>query len=222
MREVGITRATSGANLRNHSPALPIRLWLAVCCALVFWRAGLCPLAFSGCRYKVDVCLTIWSISLSASAILKRVKRTPVDRSHLHQGVQSLILCSRHSLSAPSWSLLDTGQHLQIKANVEFDRYILYAYDYLNFLPFYFKNAGGGNVDMPGVEVLDSLGVPLLMDAYPRSQRYPSFQLYQRGMRFSTLSRSAEAKFLRNPIELLEDWTAGPECEYYFDQLSES
>ena len=115
------------------------------------------------------------------------------------------------SLSAPSWSLLDTGQHLQIKGNVEFDRYILYSYDYLNFLPFYFKHAGGGNVDMPGVEVLDTLGVPLLMDAFSRHERYPSFQLYQRGMRFSTLQHSAEAKFLRNPFDLLEDWTAGPE-----------
>src|SRR5437660_7411420 len=99
------------------------------------------------------------------------------------------------SLSAPSWSLLDTGQHLQIKGNVEFDRFIFYSYDYLNFLPFYFKNAGGGNVDMPGVEVLDTLGVPLLMDAFPRNERFPSFQLYQRGMRFSTLGRSAQAKF---------------------------
>lgn len=115
------------------------------------------------------------------------------------------------SLSAPSWSLLDTGQHLQIKGNVEFDRFILYTYDYLNFLPFYFKNAGGGNVDMPGVEVLDTLGVPLLMDAFPRNERFPSFQLYQRGMRFSTLGRSAQAKFVRNPLELLEEWTAGPE-----------
>ena len=115
------------------------------------------------------------------------------------------------SLSGPSWSLLDTGQHLQIKANVEFDRYILYTYDYLNFLPFYFKNAGGGNVDMPGVEVLDTLGVPLLMDAFSRNERYPSFQLYQRGMRFSTLQQSAQAKFLRNPFDLLEDWTVGPE-----------
>ena len=42
------------------------------------------------------------------------------------------------SLSAPSWSLLDTGQHLQIKGNVEFDRDILRTYDYLNFIPFYF------------------------------------------------------------------------------------
>src|SRR2546423_6028235 len=32
------------------------------------------------------------------------------------------------SLSAPSWSLLDTGQHLQIKGNVEYDRYTLGTY----------------------------------------------------------------------------------------------
>ena len=31
------------------------------------------------------------------------------------------------SLSAPSWSTLDTGQHLQIKGNVEFDRDVLAA-----------------------------------------------------------------------------------------------
>src|SRR5688572_13880933 len=33
------------------------------------------------------------------------------------------------SLSGPSWSLIDTGQHLQIKGNVEFDRYIFHTYD---------------------------------------------------------------------------------------------
>src|SRR5687768_13945705 len=38
------------------------------------------------------------------------------------------------SLSGPSWSLMDTGQHLQIKGNVEFDRYIFHTYDYLNFI----------------------------------------------------------------------------------------
>src|SRR5678816_3431458 len=38
------------------------------------------------------------------------------------------------SLSAPSWSLLETGQHLQIKGNVEFDRYTLHTYDYLSLI----------------------------------------------------------------------------------------
>src|SRR3569832_835499 len=37
------------------------------------------------------------------------------------------------SLSGPSWGQLDTGQHLQIKGNVEYDRYTLHPYDYLNF-----------------------------------------------------------------------------------------
>src|SRR2546425_4198220 len=57
------------------------------------------------------------------------------------------------SLSAPSWSLIDTGQHLQIKGNVEFDRATLYSYDYLAALPFYAKQALGRDVDMPGTEV---------------------------------------------------------------------
>src|SRR5882724_8767320 len=29
------------------------------------------------------------------------------------------------SLSAPSWSLLDTGRHLEVRGNAEFDRYML-------------------------------------------------------------------------------------------------
>ena len=39
------------------------------------------------------------------------------------------------SLSGPSWGQLDTGQHLQIKGNVEYDRYTMWVYDYLNFDP---------------------------------------------------------------------------------------
>src|SRR4249919_1999272 len=74
------------------------------------------------------------------------------------------------SLSAPSWSMLDTGQHLQVKGNVEFDRLTLHAYDYLNFIPFYFENLAQQHVDMPGVEVLDELGTPLLIDAYPHRE----------------------------------------------------
>ena len=54
------------------------------------------------------------------------------------------------SLSAPSWSTLDTGQHLQIKGNVEFDRDILHTYDYLNFIPFYFKQATGARCRYAG------------------------------------------------------------------------
>jgi hypothetical protein len=113
------------------------------------------------------------------------------------------------SLSAPSWSTLDTGQHLQIKGNVEFDRDILHTYDYLNFIPFYFKQATGADVDMPGTEVLDSLGVPMLIDAYDNYQRLPGSQLYGRGARLATLQHAGQATFLKNPIELAGEFVSG-------------
>ena len=113
------------------------------------------------------------------------------------------------SLSGPSWSLLDTGQHLQIKGNVEFDRYTLHSYDYLNFIPFWVANVGGVRVDMPGPELLDEVGVPLLADAYPYEQRYISFQLYQRGTRWTTLQRGLQNTFAKSPGELFDEWQLG-------------
>ncbi|MDT7806840.1 MAG: Type phosphodiesterase / nucleotide pyrophosphatase [Acidobacteriota bacterium] len=113
------------------------------------------------------------------------------------------------SLSGPSWSLLDTGQHLQIKGNVEFDRYTLHSYDYLNFIPFWVANVGGVRVDMPGPELLDEVGIPLLADAYPYDERFLSFQLYQRGTRWTTLQRGLQNKFERAPGELFDEWQLG-------------
>ncbi|HEX8921892.1 MAG TPA: alkaline phosphatase family protein, partial [Pyrinomonadaceae bacterium] len=115
------------------------------------------------------------------------------------------------SLSGPSWSLLDTGQHLQIKGNVEYDRYTLHSYDYLNFIPFYIANVAKRRIDMPGVELLDELGVPLLLDAYPYDERYNGFQLYQRGNRWTTLGRALPNRFNKPPRELLDEWTIGLE-----------
>src|SRR6266404_3462544 len=124
------------------------------------------------------------------------------------------------SLSAPSWSTLDTGQHLQIKGNVEFDRDILRTYDYLNFIPFYFKQATGSNVDMPGTEVLDSLGVPILIDAYDNYQRNTGSQLFGRGARLKTLQRAGQTKFLRSPKELAGEFLIGLDLrDVVFDQL---
>jgi hypothetical protein len=111
------------------------------------------------------------------------------------------------SLSGPSWSLLDTGQHLQIKGNVEFDRYTLQTYDYLNFVPFYVNATAGRRIDMPGVEVLDSLGVPLLTDAFPHSERHATFSLFQRGPRYITFQKALENRFKKAPKELFDDWT---------------
>lgn len=113
------------------------------------------------------------------------------------------------SLSAPSWSLLDTGQHLQIKGNVEFDRYTLHSYDYLNFIPFWIANVAAVRVDMPGPELLDEVGVPLLADAYPYDERFLSFQLYQRGTRWTTLQRGLQNKFMRDPRDLFDEWQLG-------------
>lgn len=113
------------------------------------------------------------------------------------------------SLSAPSWSLIDTGQHLQIKGNVEFDRYTMQAYDYLNFIPFYVQATVGKRIDMQGVEVLDSLGIPLLTDAFPHDERHATFSLFQRSPRYATFQKALESKFRTAPRELFDEWAMG-------------
>ena len=113
------------------------------------------------------------------------------------------------SLSTPSWSLLDTGQHLQIHGNAEFDRYTDHVYDYMNFFPFYVSYARSHRVDMPGVEVLDSLGIPLLIDYFPYAASYQGFQLYQRGVRWKTLQNALPSRLSRSLRELLDEWTIG-------------
>lgn len=113
------------------------------------------------------------------------------------------------SLSAPSWSLLETGQHLQIKGNVEFDRYTLHTYDYLNFIPLYVGGIVGARVDMRAVEVLDSLNLPLLSDAYAHNERYLTYSLFLRNPRYSTLQSGLQNRFLKSPKELFDEWTMG-------------
>lgn len=113
------------------------------------------------------------------------------------------------SLSAPSWSLLETGQHLQIKGNVEFDRYTLHSYDYLNFFPLYLAGINGSRIDMRAVEVLDSLGLPMLSDAYPHNERYTTYSIFLRNPRYSTLQRGLQGRFTRSPRELFDEWTMG-------------
>ena len=114
------------------------------------------------------------------------------------------------SLSAPSWSLLDTGRHLQIRGNVEYDRYTLRVYDYLNFLSFYFGYPIARHIDMPGVELMDEAGVPLLIDRFPYEQRFQSPQLLQRGLRLNSfpgaLKRAVAAS---SPKDFLDEWQLG-------------
>jgi hypothetical protein len=104
------------------------------------------------------------------------------------------------SLSAPSWSLLVTGRHSVIRGNVEYDRYIGQVYDYLNFFPFYLGYARQKRVDMPGVEVLDRAGIPLLMDRFPPAETLQSFQLFQRGVRWGTLKDALARRFSAESI----------------------
>ncbi len=113
------------------------------------------------------------------------------------------------SLSTPSWSLLDTGQHLQIHGNAEFDRYTGRVYDYMNFFPFYLSYARSRKVDMPGVEVLDDQKIPLLLDRFPYAARYQSFELYQRGVRWETLKDALPQHFSHGLRQIFDEWTMG-------------
>jgi len=125
------------------------------------------------------------------------------------------------SLSTPSWSLLDTGQHLQIHGNAEFDRYTGHVYDYMNFFPFYLGYARSRKVDMPGVEVLDEQKIPLLIDRFPYAAQYQSFQLYQRGVRWETLKDALPNHFSRGLRELLDEWTIGFELGSTVEEQTE-
>ncbi len=104
------------------------------------------------------------------------------------------------SLSAPSWSMLDTGRHTVIRGNVEYDRFTGEVYDYLNFFPLYIGYARQKQVDSPGVEVLDRAGIPLLIDRFEFAQIFQSFQLFQRGVRWTTLQDVLKRKFSSKSI----------------------
>ena len=113
------------------------------------------------------------------------------------------------SLSGPSWSLLDTGQHLQIKGNVEYDRLTLHGYDYLNFFPFYIDYGFNKVADMPAVEVLNQLKIPILSDAFPYENRYTSPQLIQRGNNWKVLGNGFIKFYPRNVDDFIDEWTIG-------------
>ena len=113
------------------------------------------------------------------------------------------------SLSATSWALLDTGQHLQIKGNVEYDRLIFRSYDYLNFIPYFLDYSLKKRVDMPGVEVLDQINLPLLCDAFPYEHRYTSYQLFMRGADLGVLGKGFVETLPKTPSQIIDEWTIG-------------
>ncbi|HEX4900503.1 MAG TPA: alkaline phosphatase family protein, partial [Pyrinomonadaceae bacterium] len=210
--------------MRNR-PVLahPLRLSILAAVLVIFAASH----SFAQAKRLVILKVDGLPYSILDSAVQERNPRTGksqlpwIEHVFYQRGVRlSNFYVRGMSLSAPSWSLLDTGQHLQVKGNVEFDRYTLHAYDYLNFIPFYFKSAVGSRIDMPGAEVLDSLGLPLLCDAFPHEERYISFQLYQRGMRFATLRDGLQNRFVKNPRELLDEWTMGLQTrDMFFEQM---
>ena len=115
------------------------------------------------------------------------------------------------SLSAPAWGQLDTGQHLQIKGNVEFDRFTMHAYDYLNFFPYYVQYGLKKKMDMPATEVMDQLGIPLLYDMFPYERRYVSHQLYQRANEWEVLAGGFVRLYPGNVPDFIDEWTMGLE-----------
>ncbi|MBS1832878.1 MAG: alkaline phosphatase family protein, partial [Acidobacteria bacterium] len=127
------------------------------------------------------------------------------------QGVRFLNFYTRGiSLSVPSWQVLDTGRPTQIHGNAEFDRYTSHVYDYLNFIPFYINYSRGKLADMPSVQVSDEAGIPMLLDWFPRAERYQAFQLNQRAVRFRTLPRVLTTRLSGRPArQLMDEWQAG-------------
>ena len=114
------------------------------------------------------------------------------------------------SLSGPAWGMLDTGQHMQVKGNVEFDRFTLQTYDYLRFFAFYLDNYRKIRADMPAAEVMSQLQIPLLVDMFPYERRYHSPQLYQRDNRWLWhLGEGFINLFPRDPLELMNEYSMG-------------
>ena len=113
------------------------------------------------------------------------------------------------SLSGPAWGQLDTGRRLQIKGNVEYDRFTLHTYDYLNFFPYYIGYGMSKKVDMPAVEVMDQLEIPILADAFDHENRYTAHQLYQRGNDWAVLASGFIKLYPGDLTDFLNEWSIG-------------
>lgn len=195
-------------------------------CLAVFYAAGSSPLACQPAPANSAERLVILKVDgLNADLLFRTMQRMDArtSRSELpwltHIFAENGVIFDNFytrgiSLSAPSWSLLDTGRHLIIKGNVEYDRYTGQVYDYLNFFPFYLGYARSKQVDMPSVKVLDEAGIPMLIDSFNASERYQSFQLFQRGVRWKTLQSGLARRFSTHVLlSLLEDPQGGLDLE---------
>jgi len=116
------------------------------------------------------------------------------------------------SVSVPSWAMLDTGQQSIIKGNLEFDRFTLEPYDYLNTFSFLLKDATGKATGTAASHVLDEFGVPVVSDAYLPSERFVSVQVTARELQsISPLRILKGIVSLQNPRKWFDEWTLGLE-----------
>ena len=97
---------------------------------------------------------------------------------------------------------------LEIRGNVEYDRYTLRVYDYLNFFPFYFGYPISRHIDMPGVELLDEAGIPLLIDRFPYEQRFQSCSSAARA-RLNSFPGALKRASPQSPKDFLDEWQIG-------------
>jgi predicted AlkP superfamily pyrophosphatase or phosphodiesterase len=114
------------------------------------------------------------------------------------------------SLSGPAWGMLDSGQHMQVKGNVEFDRFTQETYDYLRFFAFYFDNFRQLRADMPAAQVMSQMKIPLLVDMFPYEHRYHSPQLYQRDNPWLNMLGAGAVNLIpRNKTDFLNEFSLG-------------
>ena len=144
--------------------------------------------------------------SETGKSLLPWITRVFADQGVIYENFYTRGL----SLSAPSWSMLDTGRHGIIRGNVEFDRYTGHTYDYLNFFPFYLGNVRNLRVDMPGVQVLDRAGIPLVLDRFPPQQVFQSPQLFSRGVNWTNLGRALQRHFSGKAVMSMVEGSGSP------------
>src|SRR5258705_81143 len=121
-----------------------------------------------------------------AGRAAKDRERRPVMLSLVARTLGAQELRAHLSAASTNLSMLDTGRPTQIKGNVEYDRYSMWVYDYLNFITYYFKFALKTGVDMESVETLDDLRQPLFIDRFPYTAVHQGYQLFQRGVNWKT------------------------------------
>ena len=83
---------------------------------------------------------------------------------------------------------------MQIRGNVEYDRYTLRVYDYLNFLSFYFGYPISRHIDMPGVELLDEAGDTAAHRPVPLRAAFPMPAASAARAAVELVSRCVEAR----------------------------